>query len=62
MYSGIQEVTLEMEELYEEIDALRAILMNDVIIGVSGGEIRADMKLEGYTIALQFQGKIFFGI
>ena len=51
---------LEME-FYEEIDALRAILMNDVNVDVSSGEVRVDMKLEGCAVAVQFQGKIYSG-
>ena len=46
-----------MEELYEEIDALRAILMNDVDVDASGGEVRVVMKLDGCTVTVQFQGK-----
>lgn len=46
-------------DLQEEIEALRAILMNDVTADPSGGEIRVDMKLEGYTITIKLQGEMF---
>lgn len=42
-------------ELREEIEALNAILMNDVTIDVSGSEMRVDMKLENCTVTVQFQ-------
>ena len=43
-------------ELREEIEALNAILMNDVTIDVSGSEMRVDMKLDNCTVTVQFQG------
>lgn len=43
-------------ELREEIEALNAILMNDVTSDVSGSEVRVDMKLENCTVTVQFQG------
>ena len=46
-------------DLQEEIEALRAILMNDVAVYPSGGEMRVDMKLEGYTITITLQGEMF---
>lgn len=48
-----------MEELHEEIEALRAILMNDVTISdVSDGKIQVDMKMENCTVMVQFLGKL----
>ena len=49
-------------DLQEEIEALRAILMNDVAVDPSGGEMRVDMKLEGYTITITLQGEMFKAI
>ena len=48
-------------DLQEEIEALRAILMNDIDVTVdpSGGEMRVDIKLEGYTITIKLQGEMF---
>ena len=46
-------------DLQEEIEALRAILMNDVTVDPSGGETRVDMKLEGYMITIKLQGEMF---
>ena len=46
-------------DLQEEIEALRAILMNDVTVDPSGGEMRVDIKLEGYTITIKLQGEMF---
>ena len=52
-----------MEGFYEEIDALRAILMNDVDVDITvGGEVRVIMKLEGCTVAVQLQGKIYYNV
>ena len=47
-----------MEELKEELDTLKAILMNDVIIDVLNGNVRVDLKLEGFTVTVQFKGEI----
>ena len=48
--------SLEME-LREEIDALRAILMNDVTTDVSDGVVRVDMKLEaGCRLVVNLKG------
>ena len=52
-----EERSLEME-LCEEIDTLRAILMNDVIADVSDGVVRVDMKLEGCRAIVLLQGII----
>ena len=46
-------------DLQEEIEALRAILMNDVTVDPSGGEMQVDIKLEGYTITIKLQGEMF---
>ena len=47
---------LEME-LREEIDALRAILMNDVTTDISDGVVRVDMKLEaGCRLIVNLKG------
>ena len=44
-------------ELREEIDALRAILMNDVTTDISDGVVRVDMKLEaGCRLIVNLKG------
>ena len=51
--------TIGMDELEEELEALKAILMNDVKIEVSkDGSVRADLKLDGYKVTVEFQGKL----
>lgn len=48
-------------DVHEEIEALRAILMNDVTVDSSGDGMRVDMKLEGYTVAVILQGEMLEG-
>lgn len=49
-----------MDELEEELEALRAILMNNVEITVSNDgvstNVRADLKLNGCKVTVEFQG------
>lgn len=47
-----------MEELKDELEALRAILMSDVTIEISSdGVVKADLKLDNCKVTLQFEGK-----
>jgi len=51
-----------MEQLHEEFDALKAILMNDVNIEVTNEgvttNVRIDLKLDGCKVTVEFQGKL----